>query len=501
MLTQIDNRAEALREAALYHVRREWTNLIDGARRTALDGEIIEVMDPSLGMVLALAPAGKQADIDLAVAAARRAFDEQRWMGLGPQERTRILLKAAELIAARAEQFIAIEMLNIGVPRHVSEWIVQFAVDAFRHYAGWIGKVGGSTSDISSVQQAYHAYTLKEPAGVSGIIIPWNGPIGAAAMKLACALAAGCTCVLKPPEEAPLSSLLLGELLMEAGVPAGVMNVVSGLGHLAGAALAAHPQVDKINFTGSTEVARHIIGAAAGNLKKVSLELGGKSPVLIFDDADLDAAITGAAHGTFFNSGQICVAGSRVYVQRAIYDQVCEGIAEVGRGMRVGDAFESGALIGPLISAKQLAHVNGMIQAARDIGAEVIGGGAPQGGGYFIEPTLVRNAPQNARVAREEIFGPVITAIPFDTIKEGIALANDTNYGLAAAIWTRSFDRAHHYARAVRAGTVWINCQMVLDFNMPFGGYKQSGWGREHGREGVESFMQTKSVIGALNSI
>jgi phenylacetaldehyde dehydrogenase len=486
------------RDRAHRRAARSWRMLVGDAWVDGRKGRVLDVIDPATGQVFARAPAGDGEDVDVAVAAARRAFEQRLWTGLGGAERGRRLARVADLIEAHAEALQDLEMLNNGVPLSMAQFFTAFAADAFRYYSGWCGKVAGLTADLSGPGGEFHAYTLKEPVGVAALIVPWNGPLGAASMKLAAALAAGCACVLKPAEETPLSALLLGELLLEAGIPAGVVNIVTGYGHEAGAALAAHPDVNLISFTGSTEVGKMIARAAAGTLKKVLLELGGKSPVVIFDDADMERAIPGAALGTFFNTGQVCVAGSRVYVQRGAYDRVVEGMSAVGRSLRLGGGFDGPADIGPLISSKQLGRVTEKLDAARADGASILGGARPSRPGFFIEPAVVVGAPPHSVVVREEIFGPVITAVPFDTPEEALQLANASRYGLAAAVWTRDINLAHRFANRAQAGTVWINCQLVLSAAMPFGGYKESGWGRENGAEGLDSYMHTKSVIAAL---
>ncbi len=417
---------------------------------------------------------------------------------LGGAERGRRLIRVADLLEENTEKFQAIEMLNCGVPPTIAQFIVKYAADCFRYYAGWCGKVTGATIDTSGPQGEYHTYTQREPAGVAALIVPWNGPLGAASMKLAPALAAGCSCVLKPSEETPLSAILLGELMIEAGIPHGVVNIVTGLGREAGAALTGHTDVDTVSFTGSTPVGKQIAVAATGNLKKVSLELGGKSPVIICEDADLDRAIVGAAMGTFFMSGQICVAGSRIYIQRSIFDRVVAGIAEVGRGLKMGGGFDPTAQIGPLISARQLDRVSGFLESARLEGAQIHGGGRFGERGFFFRPAVVTATTPESRIIKEEIFGPVIAAVPFDDAEEALALANDTHYGLAAAIWTRDLSRAHRFAKRLQAGIVWINCQLMLHPAAPFGGFKQSGWGREFGPDGLDAFTQTKTVMAQL---
>jgi phenylacetaldehyde dehydrogenase len=369
--------------------------------------------------------------------------------------------------------------------------------------AGWTTKIEGNTIPISvpyTPGAKYLAYTLREPVGVAGQIIPWNFPLLMAAWKLGPALATGCVVVLKPAEQTPLSALRLGELIMEAGFPEGVVNVVPGYGETAGAALAAHPHVDKIAFTGSTEVGKLIVHAAAGNLKKVSLELGGKSPNIVLKDADLDVAIPGAASAIFFNHGQCCCAGSRLYIEKPIFDRVVEGVAEHAKKIHVGSGLDPQTEMGPLVSQEQLNRVCGYLEAGLSEGATALAGGHKTGDkGYFVEPTVLVNTRENMKVVQEEIFGPVVTAMPFSDPEEILPRANDSEYGLAAAVWTRDISKAHRTAEQLRAGTVWINCYNIFDASMPFGGYKQSGWGREMGHDALSLYTQTKSVCTKLS--
>ncbi|MGA8104256.1 MAG: aldehyde dehydrogenase family protein, partial [Candidatus Acidiferrales bacterium] len=400
-------------------------------------------------------------------------------------------------------EFGYLESLDNGKPLEIAKAAdVPLAVDLFRYMAGWATKIEGNTIPISvpyTPGAKYLAYTLREPVGVAGQIIPWNFPLLMAAWKLGPALACGCTVVLKPAEQTPLSALRLGELIGEAGFPEGVVNIVPGYGETAGAALAAHPDVDKIAFTGSTEVGRLIVHAAAGNLKKVSLELGGKSPNIILDDADVKTAIPGAASAIFFNHGQCCCAGSRLFVDKKIFDEVVDGVAQDASKIRVGPGFDPNSDMGPLVSEEQLNRVCGYLESGKQEGAKAVTGGSRQGTkGYFVKPTVLVNTNDKMKVVQEEIFGPVVTAIPFSDPSEIVARANDTIYGLAAGIWTRDIKKAHALASKLRAGTVWINCYNVFDAALPFGGYKQSGWGREMGHEVLEHYTEVKSVCCAL---
>lgn len=473
--------------------------LIDGKWVAAQSGDTLPVINPANEQEIARIPAGGAADIDAAVMAARRSFEQECWSGLHARERARILYRVADLIDENAAMLGKIETLDNGMPlSQARDGHVPAAAETFRYYASWCDKLNGKTVDISGPDAKFHAYTLLQPIGVVGIITPWNAPIVTAA-KLAPALAAGCSCVLKPAEDTSLTALKLGELLVEAGIPAGVVNIVTGLGSEAGGALAAHPDIDKVAFTGSAVTGRAVVQSAMGNLKKVSLELGGKSPVIVMDDADMNLAIPAAANAAFANAGQICSAGTRLYVQRGSYDRVVEGVAKIAREMQLGSGLDAGNVMGPVVSAKQLDRVTRMVSDAIADGATALAGGGRHGDtGYFVEPTILTDVRSDMVAVREEIFGPVVVAMPFDNPSEIYDLANDTDFGLAAAIFTRDLSTAHRFARQVRAGTVWLNTYHVVDLSMPWGGFRQSGWGRENGFEGVMPYLETKSVVAAL---
>lgn len=473
--------------------------LIGGKRVAALSGKTFEVFDPATGKPIATAPAGERDDIDFAVTTAGQAFKTGAWPNATATERSKTMWRLADLIDRHSDELAQIEALNNGMLLPIVKGMIAYAADCFRYYAGWATKIEGKTADLSGGGRSIHAYTLKQPIGVCGFIIPWNAPFPLTCLKVAPALAAGCTCVIKPAEETPLSALRLAELAQEAGVPDGVVNVVTGFGETAGAALAAHPKVRKLAFTGSTEVGKLIVQAAAGNLKKVTLELGGKSPTIVFDDADMALAIPGAAQAIFTHSGQICFAGSRLYVQRRSYEQVLEGVAKIAERLTLGGPFDASSQIGPLISAKQLDRVMSLIGSGLAEGAEkVTGGERVNRDGYYVQPTILANPKPGARVLREEIFGPVLTAVPFDDIEEVLELANDTEYGLASSVWTRDINKAHYVAQRFEAGCTWINCAFVNDPSMPGGGFKQSGWGREGGKEGLDAYLETKKVFALL---
>jgi len=472
--------------------------LIDGRWVAASSGKTFDSIDPATGEVLARVAEGDKADIDAAVKAARRAFESGPWAKMSASERGRIMWKIADLLEQHTEEFAELETLDNGKPISVSRVAdVPLAVDLFRYMAGWATKIEGSTIPISG---PFFAYTRREPIGVVGQIIPWNFPLLMAAWKLGPALATGCTVILKPAEQTPLSALRLGELAMEAGLPPGVLNIVTGFGETAGAALAAHPDVDKIAFTGSTEVGKLIVHAAAGNLKKVTLELGGKSPNIVFDDADVNKATAGAANAIFFNHGQCCCAGSRLFIEDKIFDKVVEGVSESAKKIRVGPGMNTDTQMGPLVSEEQFRRVCGYMEAGLSEGAKAVVGGKKVGNrGYFVEPTVLVNTNPKMKVVQEEIFGPVVTAMPFKSVDEIAAEANNTSYGLAAGIWTKDIGKAHSLANKLKAGTVWINCYNVFDAAMPFGGYKQSGWGREMGKEALELYTETKAVCVKIN--
>lgn len=476
--------------------------LIDGEWVSSQSGARMDVINPSNGQVLVQESLGGAYEVDLAVQAARRAFESGPWSRMRPAERTRLLLKLADALEQNGDELALLETLNTGKPLKMARaFDIGMAAECLRYNAGWATKLSGETRNVS-LPGDWHAYTLREPVGVVGLIVPWNVPLAMAVSKISPALAAGCTVVLKPAELTPLTALRLGELIQAIGLPPGVVNIVTGLGQEAGQAIVDHPGVDKISFTGSTVVGKSLLASAAGNLKRVALELGGKSPVFIFPDADLDRAMDAAARGIFGNTGQVCAAGSRLFVHRSVADRVIEGIVQRARALRVAPGLSPDCEIGPVISARQRERVMGYIDSGRAEGAEVVAGGqAVQGEGYFIQPTVLVNTRPDMKVVREEIFGPVLSTQLFDddSLEQLAARGNNTEYGLSASIWTRDLRTAHQMVRRLHAGNVRVNAAAALDFAMPFGGYKQSGWGRENGREGVEAYTELKSVAIDLN--
>ena len=471
--------------------------LIGGQWVEARSGETFETENPTTGKRLATVAAGDAADVDAAVRAARRAFEDPAWSGMNPHQRTRVLLRIADAIESHASELAELETLEMGAPLAFSLANARKQAEVFRYYAGWPTKLAGT---VNPSDTRVLSYTIRQPLGVCAAIVPWNGPITLASWKLAPALACGNTVILKPAEQAQLSLLRLGEIVSECGLPDGVLNIVTGLGEKAGAAIAAHPGIDKVSFTGSTAVGKKIVAASTGNLKRVTLELGGKSPHIIFADADIRAAAATAARGFCLNTGQVCVAGTRIFVQDAVYDEFLQAMTEVVEAFKVGDPFAETTTMGPLVSSEQFAKVTSYFAVGKDEGGTArTGGDAFSGPGYFVPPTIFEGLGNDSTLGRQEIFGPVALAQRFSSEEEVVRLANDSDYGLAAAIATNDLSRAHRLARVIEAGMVWVNTYLELDPVAPFGGFKQSGLGRELGEQSLESFTETKSVVVRLS--
>ena len=486
-------------DAAHRFVSRRHRLFIDGAWRDAAEGGTFETIDPASGTVITTAADAGPTDVDAAVRAARKALESTAWRNMTPIDRGRLLSRLADLIESNAQELAELESLDNGKPLSVAlSGDIPGTAKMFRYFAGWPRKLEGATFPVSpSGGRALLNSPRHEPVGVCGLFVPWNFPLSMAAWKLAPALAAGCSCILKPAEQTPLSALRLAELIEEAGFPAGVVNVLTGRGVTAGAALVAHPGVDKIAFTGSTAVGKTIAKQCADSLKRVTLELGGKSPNIILPDADPARVADAAAAAIFYNQGQVCTAGSRLYVHKKHFDRVVADVAAKAQSIRIGPGLEAGTQMGPLVSSLQHQRVSEYITAGRDEGGvTVTGGGRPQDrpDGYFFEPTVFVDTGDGARIVKEEIFGPVLTAMPWDDIDDLVLRANDSPFGLAAGVWTHDLREAHRLAARLKAGTVWVNCYNVTDPASPFGGFKESGWGRELGRKGIENYLETKSV-------
>jgi acyl-CoA reductase-like NAD-dependent aldehyde dehydrogenase len=490
---------DALSDPAREFISKPHHLLIGAERPEAADGRTFATLDPATGREIAQVALAGAEDVARAVAAARAAFAEGPWGSMPASGRERLMHALAQALEDRAEEVAQIESLDNGKPVGLAQYVdVGGAVAHLRYFAGWPTKIEGGVLPVTAPNM--HCYTRREPVGVAAQIIPWNFPLLMAAWKLGPALASGCTVVLKPAEQTPLSALRLGELALEVGFPPGVVNVLTGDGST-GAALVDHPDVDKIAFTGSTAVGREIGSKAGRALKRVTLELGGKSPNIILPDADIDAAIKGSYQAIYFNTGQACNAGSRLFVPAERFDEVMSGLAEAASAARLGPGLEQGTQLGPVVSAEQHERVMGYIESGRAEGAEVVAGGEAaltDSGGYFIAPTLFSTTSDELRISREEIFGPVLVASPYDSLEEVAARANEGEYGLAAGVWTRDVSSAHRMAAMLRAGMVYINTWGVVDPSAPFGGFKSSGIGREHGHDGLDAYLETKTVWTAL---
>lgn len=479
--------------------RRRHGNFVDGREVEPGSGAYLPVVDPATELTIAEAPDSAAADVELAVQAAQRAFDSQAWSGMRPADRERLLFRLSLLIEEHADELSALETLQSGKLNGLARAIdVGSGAEFVRYMAGWATKLKGQTLQNSIAVPPgarYFTYTLREPVGVVGAIVPWNFPLAIALWKVAPALAAGCTVVLKPSEETPLTALRLAELAMEAGFPPGALNVVCGRGAGAGAALAAHASLGKITFTGSTPVGRSIGHAAIENMTRFTLELGGKSPLIVLADADPQEAAAGAAMGIFFHQGQVCTASSRILVHRSRYQEVTDALGRAAAGMKIGSGFDPEAQLGPLVSKRHFDRVMGYVDGARQQGAAVVTGGARAlEGGCFMQPTVFADVDPQMRIVREEVFGPVAVVMPFDTEDEAVRLANDTPYGLSASVWSHDLSAVHRIVPRLRAGTVWVNAHNMLDNNLPFGGVKGSGMGRDLGRAAIESCTELKSV-------
>ena len=465
--------------------------------RSAASGDRFDVVNPATEEVIAQVAKANEDDVAITVDSARACFESDAWQQMNARSRGRLLTKAADLLAEQLPDVAKLETLENGKVLFESKIDISMSVETLRYYGGWADKITGETLPVNG---PFFAYTLREPVGVVGAVVPWNFPLNIATWKFAPALAAGCTVILKPASETPLTALAMAEIMLEAGFPPGAFNVLPGGGSTAGAALVKHPGVDKISFTGSTEIGKQVMRDGAETVKRVTLELGGKSPNIIFADADLKSAIRGAQNGIFYGKGEVCAAGSRLLVQRSVKDQVVEQLAERSKKLEPGDPLDKNTRMGAVVSKKQQETVLSYIESGKREATLVAGGSAREvnGKGYFIEATVFDDAKPGMKIVDEEIFGPVLAVLSFDDVEEGIALANETIFGLAAGIWTKDIQKAHRVARSIKAGTVWINTYNMYDPAAPFGGYKASGYGRDLGRESLDGFLETKTVWVAL---
>ena len=489
---EADLAAYPISEAAVRLLERPFFgHFIEGREVGSASGETFAVYDPSSGKQVASAALAGAEDVERAVISARNAFDDGRWRNVAPLQKERVLRRLSQLISDHATEIGELDVIDSGIIRGYAGFITGFAIDGVDYYSGWPSKIQGG---IPSVPGDIAVYTVREPIGVVGLVMPWNGP-SAVVVMVAAALATGCSVVLKPAEQTPMSAVVMAGLAVEAGLPPGVFNVLQGNGAVAGAGLVAHRAVDKVSFTGSVDTGRRISAAAAQRVKRVTMELGGKSAHIVFADADLDFAAAATAGAVWNNSGQVCTAGSRVLVQRSVYDDVVNRMVESSRGIKIGGAFEEGTEMGPLISDQQLSRVTEYVGIGQQEGAELLLGGSKVGsGGYFHEPTIFAGVDNGMRIAQEEIFGPVMSVIPFDDEDDAYRIANDTDFGLAAGVWTNDLSRAHRAYRALRAGTVWVNTYQEVNAAVPYGGVKQSGHGKTLGSESLEAYLTTKSV-------
>lgn len=497
-MATIDFTQPAYSEAAQKFLARKPQLFINNQWVDSSHGATIDVEDPSRGKVIAQVVDASNADVDRAVAAARAAFDEGRWSSLPPMVREKTMHRLADLLEAHADEFAELEAIDNGKPKTMAGAVdIPGAISQIRFMAGWASKINGEVIQPYTIPDgAFFGYTRKEPVGVCAQIVPWNFPLLMACLKIAPALAAGCTLVLKPAEQTSLTALRLADLIAEAGFPAGVVNIITGNGHTAGDRMVKHPDVDKVAFTGSTEIGKLINRNATDTLKRVTLELGGKSPVVVMPDVDVATAAPGAAGAIFFNSGQVCIAGSRLFAHKSIFDQVIEGVAEASAFWAPRPSLDPAGHTGPLVSKEQFDRVMGYIEAGKRDGASVaVGGDAPSADGYYVNPTILVDVNPQMSVVREEIFGPVVVAQRFEDLDEVAKEANNTCYGLGAGVWTKDVATMHKLAARIKAGTVWGNCHAVIDAALPFGGYKESGLGREQGRAGIEAYLETKTVI------